>query len=461
MGVRGVGAGNIVGGVANVHFERFPVVVVCETCASSQSSYDLVQHCDHHQLFGGLAKYQATLTAENAAEAIAQAFFQAADGRPGAAFLDFPADLDEIAQPTSPTPSATSPEPIDEASLAALREALSKSRKPVIVAGADVIREGAREELLDLVERVGAGVLVSMEARGVFPEHHPRWAGVFVGVFDPQLIESRLLAEADLVLTVGVDALMKHSPWSQPLPSCEIAARSQYNSLTMSPLARTSGDLKTILKRLADLPAQTGLAPEKVQSLRAEVLATFRRPEARLAMQDILEITRRLLPDDGILFSETGVFVRILEQLWLVDQPGRYYGTSGGRTMGLLLPAILGAHLANPEASMAGLGADGSLLMRLGELEVFARTGAAVPLIIINDQALGTMKARQKGRGFPDYALDLHPTDFAAVARSFGLYGVKVETPEAFEHSLRQALQGDRTTLLDVRVDPQVYQDSF
>ena len=51
-----------------------------------------------------------------------------------------------------------------------------------------------------------------------------------------------------------------------------------------------------------------------------------------------------------------------------------------------------------------GIGGDGSLLMRLGELETFARARVAVPLIIINDQALGTMKSRQKSRGMPEYA---------------------------------------------------------
>ena len=92
---------------------------------------------------------------------------------------------------------------------------------------------------------------------------------------------------------------------------------------------------------------------------------------------------------------------------------------------------------------MVGMGADGSLLMRLGELEAFARNGVALPLVIINDQALGTMKARQRSRGFPDYALDLHAVDFSAIAKACGLEGVIVETPEAFRRELAQALKSD------------------
>ncbi len=177
--------------------------------------------------------------------------------------------------------------------------------------------------------------------------------------------------------------------------------------------------------------------------------------------QDIIDITRQVLPDEGVLFAETGVFVCMLEHLWPVTRPATFYGTSGGRTMGLMLPAILGAKLAKPELPMIGMGADGSLLMRLGELEVFSRTGAAVPLVILNDQALGTMKSRQRSRRIPEYALDLAPVDFAAVARACGLLGQTAHTPEEFEQFLRDAMHADRTTLIDARVDPRPYQDSF
>ena len=99
--------------------------------------------------------------------------------------------------------------------------------------------------------------------------------------------------------------------------------------------------------------------------------------------------------------------------------------------------------------------------MRLGELEVLARMQVAVPLIIINDQALGTMKSRQQARGFPDYGLDFHPADFGAIARAFGLRGVTVETPEEFRQQLQEALKAERATLIDARVDPSAYQGSF
>ena len=125
------------------------------------------------------------------------------------------------------------------------------------------------------------------------------------------------------------------------------------------------------------------------------------------------------------------------------------------------MPALLGAKLAQPQTPMAGIGADGSLLMRLGELEVFARTGVAAPLIIIDGQALGTMKSRQKSRGMTEYSLGLHPVNFADVARACGLRGATVDSPESFEAELKEAVDADVTTLIDARIDAQAYQDSF
>ena len=460
FGIRGVGALNLVAGAGNVHFERYPVVALCETRSADQIPCQMVQQLDHHQLFQSVTKYQVTLTPEAAREQIREAFWQAKDGRPGAAFINFPADLDEVTAWDPPARTARV-YGTDEAGLEAVGRELAKSRRPVILAGKDVIRAGAVGELHRLVKNVEAAVLVTMDARGTYPETHGRWAGVYMGFFFPKLIETRLLGQADLVLMVGVDSMMTHSPWKLDLPTCELAARPEYPSLCPHPVARASGDLKILLDRLSDQP-KPGFPREEVKKIRDGILQYFRRPEAaRLAIQDVLEITRRLLPPEGMMFSESAAFIGMLEHLWLVDEPRRFFGSSGGRAMGLTVPSVLGARLADPETPMVGLGADGSLLMRLGELEVFSRMGVAVPLIIINDQALGTIKSRQKSRGLPDYGLDFQPVDFSAAARSLGLLEARVETPEAFEKALSTALEADRTTLIDVRVDPEIYQHSF
>lgn len=462
MSIRGVGAANMVGGVANVYFERFPLVVICDSAGADTGMRECVQQCDQEQLFGAVAGYQSTLTSDGAAQQIRQAFSQATDGRPSPSILHMPASVGEMEDHGDASHEVAGElVSIDGQGVIEVKEFLAKTRRLVILAGADVARAEATSELLQLAETTEAAVLVTMEARGIFPESHPRWAGVFMGFFTtPHVIESRVFQQADGILLVGVDAMMTHSPWKSGLPACELVARPQYSTMS-SPAVRLNGDLKTLLQRLSGHP-KSGFSEDEIRALRSGILQYFKRPaNARLAAQDIIEITRESLPEDGLLISETGAFVCMLDHLWQVDRLGTFVGTSGGRSMGLMVPGILGARLADSNRPMVGLGADGSLLMRLGELEVVARTGIAVPLVIINDQALGTMKSRQRSRGLPDYGLDFHPVNFAAIARACGLRGVIVKTPGAFRKELRAAMQADRTTLIDCRVDPQPYIASF
>lgn len=463
LAVKGVGAGNLAGGAANAYFERLPVVCLCECSPGSFTQKELVQHCRHDGLFGSVVKSHTRLAAASAPQMVQDAFNLAVDGRPGPVLLDLPSDLgrSECAGPLRSKGSSRASLSPDDPSLREARGFIERHPRIAVIAGADCIRDDGLIELRELVEQIGAVVLVTMDARGVFPETHPRWAGTLLGMYSPNIIETEVFKEVDAVMLVGVDAMMTHVPWKLALPTCEISARAEYDTLSPAPAARVVGNLKTALRQLGGFERQ-GIVENRIQETRQETLRHFKRPgAARLAAQDVLEITRRLLPPEGLLVSETGAFVCMLEHLWPVDRPCTFLGTSGGRSMGLTVPALLGAKLARPDLPAIGIGADGSLLMRLGELELFARTRVAAPLVIINDQALGTMKSRQKSRGMPDYALDLHPVDFAAIARACGMNGVTVQTPEQFERELRAAMTAPQSTLIDARVDPKPYQDSF
>jgi acetolactate synthase-1/2/3 large subunit len=463
MGVKGVGAGNLAGGAINAYFERVPLVCLCERSPLSVTQREMVQHCRHDGMFSSVTKYHGTLEAATAPKVVRDAVFHAMDGRPGPSLMDLPSDLGraECGAPMALQSSESRAISPDDANLLAVKRFIEAHPKLAIIAGADCLRAGALGELREFVETIGGAVLVNMDARGVFAESHPRWAGVLMGLYAPNLIESEVFSRVDGVLLIGADSMMTHVPWKNPLPTCEIVARPEYETLSPNPVARVNGDLKSILKQLTS-QRRAGVPEADIAQARKTILRFFQRPpEAKLAAQDVLAITRKILPSDGILLSETGAFVCMLEHLWPVDRPGTFLGTSGGRSMGLTVPALLGAKLAKPEVPMIGLGADGSLLMRLGELELFSRFKVAAPLVIVNDQALGTMKSRQKARGLPDCALDLHPVDFAAIARACGLRGVMVDTPDAFERELRTAMTAPQATLIDARVDAKAYQDSF
>lgn len=461
IGVKGVGAGNMLGGIANAYFERMPLVTVFEAGAL-ESDIDLVQVTDHGKMFGSVTKAFHSLRRETAGDTLRDAVALATDGRRGPVVLDYPSDFDDgDSGELRDLPAKYSEKSPDQAALEQARSLLSKGSRPLVIAGADVATTGAQQELLDFVEATGAAVLVNMDARGVFPETHPRWAGVMIGGYIPNTVEGEVGDISDVVVLVGADSMMTHSPWGYEMPAIELCSRPEYRTTVQNPEVRVDGSLRESLKALSG-ERRNGVPVEDIDAAKQNTLKYFERPSAaKFAIQDIVASCSEALPSEGVLLSETGAFVRMLEHLWPFDRYGSFLGTSGGRTMGLMIPAALGAKMAAPDVPMIGIGADGSTLMRLGELEAFARMNVAMPLVIVNDRALGTMKSRQASRGLPEFGLDLTPVDFAAVARASGIDGVIVETPDEFDSALATAMNADVATVIDARIDQQPYWDSF
>ena len=237
LAVKGVGAGNLAGGAVNAYFERVPVVCCCECSPISTGHLELVCNCSHGKLFDSVAKSQHTVSLDTARADLRDAFFQAADGRPGPVLLDVPTDLGTASVPGSALDFLEAPSPAlpDESQLSVLRKRLADARRPVVLAGQDVFRAGACDALRSLVEAVEAAVLVEMDAHGVFPESHPLWAGTFVGHQIPHTVEGELAPQADLALLVGCDSLVSDKKWESAAPVFELAQREEYESLAASP----------------------------------------------------------------------------------------------------------------------------------------------------------------------------------------------------------------------------------
>ena len=462
IGIQGPGAGNMVGGAVNMQFERKPVVCVCE-CPAAADFGDWGQQADHPGLFHPTATACLRIEPQSAAQTVYDAFRLSAGSRGGPVLLELPRDLGNCqADSDFALAIENSPQEPDPTELDALGDRVSSFERPVIIVGADVGKEGLVSGLLPVAESLQAAVLVTMDARGVFPETHPRFGCVYIGTAPPHALYRSFLEEADGVLVVGADGRMKEARWDIDVPVCELVTQPEFPALSGTGGLRVNGRLAPSLGRLARHRNPVGFPVARIAALRAAAGPRFERPPAaQLAVQDIITITREQLPPDGLLFAETGVFQSMLEYLWPVTVPDTFFGSTVGRTMGLTIPALLGASLACPDRPMIGFGTDGSTLMRLGELEVFARMGAVAPLVVVNDGALGTIRAQQRFQGLPDYGLQLTLVDFARVARALGLNGVVVDTPEDFAAALERAWGAQTATVIDARIDPQAYRDSF
>ncbi len=466
LAVKGVGAANLVGGIANAYFERLPVLCVCETTPSYSYENEMVQHTDHKKIMGSLTKKNSTISTDNPTKTIIDSFKLAGSDIEGPVLIDFPSNLGLVeVEESNYKENKNATNELDNHLIKKIINIINDSKKPLVIVGDGVRKNNASNEIIKLINNINAAVLSTMKARGVYKESEINWLGVMTDFNENNNTHTGMaINNSDLIINVGVDQMMTHSPWPKNKKKIiEIIPPKQYKTISNDPMITYSGDIKEILKNLINNVTSKGWDKDEFKNINNKLKGRFSRPKnAKFTAHDIFDICKTELPSDSNVFTETGAHIRLMEQTWTFDKPLKFFGTSGGRTMGLMIPSFIGGVLAsNNKTPSIGIGADGSTLMRLGEFETISRSNLKWPIVIINDGALGTMKYRQGFRGYKDYGLDLTMVDFAEIGKSCGLNGETVDNPEDFKKVLSKSLKSDKTYIIDARIEPSAYQDNF
>jgi acetolactate synthase-1/2/3 large subunit len=160
----------------------------------------------------------------------------------------------------------------------------------------------------------------------------------------------------------------------------------------------------------------------------------------------------RVLPDDTVVIADAGTPTPYTSAYYDIRVPGRQViipRAYGG--LGYAIPATIGAKIARPDQLVVGLSGDGSFGMCAGELETLARLGLPVVIVNFNNSCFGWIKAIQSIHSNGRYlGVDFSTIDHAAVARAFGMEGLKVEAASELEEVLETAVGLGRPVLVDV-----------
>ena len=472
-----VGAANLASGLQDAWLGRSPVVALTgrkEPAFQHRNSY---QEIPHAPLFAAVTKFSAPVdsTAE-LPRLLRHAWRAALADTPRPTHLDFcglQGDVIELGQTAEPP--VIDPEmrripahrPVADAhdierAAAALREA----RRIVIIAGEGAAVSQAGPELLALAEALAAPIATSLGARGIISTRHALHIGVPGSYSAPPT--NRIVHSADLVLYVGCDTGDQVTlNWMIPPLTTKIVqidadpleiGRSYPNTIGVV------GDPKPTLARIVEAvgrPARDrGFAEEA-----ARIVADWRSTMAPLAGDDktpirverlCAEVTKAL-PADGILVADTGY-----SGIWtgtMVDfnGAGQTYLRAAG-SLGWSFPAALGAQCAAPNRKVLCFTGDGGFYYHLPELESARRCGIPVTVVVNNNSGFGQnlsgvrrIAGNRLGRG--EALVRFGPTDFAAVAQSFGVRGIRVEQPTAIASALSEALADSGPVVVDVVTD--------
>jgi acetolactate synthase-1/2/3 large subunit len=145
-----------------------------------------------------------------------------------------------------------------------------------------------------------------------------------------------------------------------------------------------------------------------------------------------------------------------MAQQYPIYTPGSVFTPGGFATMGFGSPAALGAKLARPDKVVVALIGDGGFGQNPAALATAFEQDIAVIWVIMNNHAFGTIAGLESahygttfGTVFEKNGKTWSP-DFAAIARAYGVDGVKVGSAAEFKPALEKAVKSKRPVVIDV-----------
>jgi acetolactate synthase-1/2/3 large subunit len=472
LGSRSVGVANMAIGIHTATADSTPMFVLAGQVDRSMLGRESFQEVDLADTIGRLAKWAGNLDSAATAVATLEAAVRAAvEGRPGPAFLAVPEDVLLEALPEGTTAPTVRPRP-ETPAVEDVREVLhflASAQRPLIIAGAGVLRARCSNDLVRYAELLHVPVVASWRRGDVVPNDNPLYLGM-TGFGSPSTVRERIAA-ADALVVIG-SRLNEVTTDGYRLPT----PGQSWIHVDIEPHDGPVGDIPAPIRAIrADARAflRASVGRLKGAVLLAEPVAARdeRNAEDRAAWEAasvvdhgtwdgpgvhpgrVITELRRLLPEDAIVTTDAGSFSGWAARGFPLLRPGTFLGPTSG-AMGYGFPAALAAALVHRERRVVALVGDGGMAMSMAELETAVREEAHVVAIVFDNEQFGMIHTAQAQLGSPEApGTSLGALDFAAVARACGARGVKVESDSAFESVLRTALAASGPSVIQLALD--------
>lgn len=460
----GPGATNLLTAIADARLDSVPLVAITGQVPQPLIGTDAFQEVDTYGLTVPITKHNFLVrSAEELLEVIPLAFQIAESGRPGPVLVDIPKDVlnAKITVEGLPEPGRAIATPrCPDAAVADLANLLVSAHRPVLYLGGGVIGAGASELARTLAHRLNAPVVATLMALGAMDSRDPLFMGM-LGMHGGKGT-NLLLHEADFLLAIG--ARFDDRATGKAAEFCPHATiahididRSEIGKIKTTTLGLT-GDASDILRRLLaqlpDAPQRPAWRKRALDLRAAHPLHCPPAAEDPLHPLNVIRTLGEVLPENTIVTTDVGQHQMWVAQAYPFRRPRTLLTSGGLGTMGFGLPAAIGAALAAPECRVLCVSGDGSILMNIQELATLAELNLPVAIVVLNNDHLGLVRQQQElfyGQRYEASRFGSAP-DFAAVARAFGIRGVRLDPMGDPLSQLRAALALPGPCLIDVPI---------
>src|SRR4051794_7034366 len=476
-GTLGPGATNLVTGLVESLNGGIPIIAIAGDTNRAHSWKNMTQEARQTEILKPAVKelIRVEMTSR-VPELVRRAFAVATSGRPGPVLLDVPEDVAHGLHDFPPEEFV-----IDESTLKAparrirpdcadierAAKLIATAKRPVLLTGGGIHLSEAWSAVSAFAEAQSIPVAHTMSGKGGIACANPLNLGLF-GRYSR--IANDLIEASDCLIVVGCKlgeiATRRFALPPPHIPVIHLDIVAEEIGRCIPAEIALWGDARAGLEDLAEALSDSAAAHSARADYVAEIAPRMRKWQddaaPRLNSRDrpvhmarLCRELNRTLPEDAILVADGGFAGHWTGLLYDTKRPGRHFIPDRGfASIGYGLPGWLGAALAAPDRPVVAISGDGGFNMTLGELENARRAGCGLTVIVVNNAASGSVKALQHAMMGGRYqSAALIEMDYAAIARTMGCGGIRVEDPETLSAALRQGMEErDRPTVIDVVV---------
>ena len=471
LATSGPGATNLVTGIMTAHMDSIPLLVITGQVSSSLLGKDAFQESDIVGITVPITKNNYLVQdIKDLPRILKEAYYIASTGRPGPVLVDIPRDIqlqeipyDEFNKIYENHFSLEGYNPVYEGHKGQIKTAIKMikdSKKPLIIAGAGILKAHAYEELKEFVEKTNIPVAMTLLGLGSFPGNHDLALGM-IGMHGTTYA-NYAANEADLIIAAGMrfDDRVTGNP-QKFVPNAKIIhididpAEIGKNKLIDVPIV---GDLKNVLTDLNEKAPKVSYDEwlKQIKKWKKEYSLTYRKTEDDILIpQEILSEIDKITKGNVIVATDVGQHQMWAAQYLTFNNPYSILTSGGAGTMGFGLPAAIGAQVANPNKKVLAVVGDGGFQMTFQELMLIKEYNLPVKIFIINNSYLGMVRQWQElfhEKRYSSVDLSYNP-DFIKIGEAYGIKSIQLKNKKNLKKNLKKILESDEAVLVECIVE--------
>lgn len=479
----GPGATNLVTGIATANYDSVPLVCFTGQVPTHLIGNDAFQEVDIVGITRSICKYSVTVrNREDLGRIIKEAFFIAANGKPGPVVVDLPKDI-QVALGSDEYPGEVnirSYKPNTNVHVGQLKKAievLKHAKKPVFLAGGGVNISRANKLMCEVAEITNVPVVTTIMGKGAIPTDHSLYLGN-IGIHGSYAANTAI-SECDVLFSIGtrfndritgkIDEFAKNAT----IVHIDIDPASISKNVAVDiPIVADAKKALTKMKSLVS-PVDTEEWLVRLMKWKEEYPIHMKSESGRMTPENILNVINDMF-DRSVIVTDVGQ-----NQLWTTQyielKKHRQLLTSGGLgTMGYGFPAALGAKLGNPDKDVICISGDGGMQMNIQELATAVVLELPLILCVFNNTYLGNVRQWQElfyGRRYSSTCLKArrscgkncfdknkecpkYTPDFVKLAESYEAQGIRVFSKEEIIPAFEKArMKKDRPTIIEFIIE--------